>query len=189
MIERIIGESRAVSDLRKLIDRVAPSGANVLVTGESGTGKELVAKALHEKGPLKNKPFVAVNCGAIPATLIESEMFGHKRGSFTGAVVDKAGLFEVASGGSLFLDEIGEVPLAVQAKLLRAIQERQIRLVGGTEPINVNVRIISATNRNLESGVQKGTFREDLYYRLNVIQIQTPPLRERKGDVPLLVKY
>jgi two-component system response regulator PilR (NtrC family) len=143
---------------------------------------------IHESGPLKGKPFVPVNCGAIPETLIESEMFGHRRGSFTGAVAEKAGLFEAANGGTLFLDEVGELPLSMQVKLLRAIQERVFRKVGGTEDIRVDVRIIAATNRDLEAAVAKGTFREDLYYRLNVLLIKTPPLRERLGDVRLLAQ-
>lgn len=184
----ILGESPAVKELTKLIQRVASSKTNILVIGESGTGKELVARMIHDIGPLKAKPFVAVNCGAIPENLIESELFGHKKGSFTGAVSDKPGLFEVADGGTLFLDEVGELPLGLQVKLLRAIQERVFRRVGGNEDIRVDVRIIAATNRDLEAAVAKGTFREDLYYRLNVILIPTPPLRERKGDVRLLAE-
>lgn len=172
-----------------LIERVSPTKANVLVIGESGTGKELVARLLHDLGPLRTKSFVPVNCGAIPENLIESEMFGHKKGSFTGAVVEKIGLFEVADGGTLFLDEVGELPLSMQVKLLRVIQERTFRKVGGTDDQRVDVRIIAATNRDLEEGVKRGTFREDLYYRLNVIQIRTPHLRERKEDIPLLVNH
>jgi two-component system response regulator PilR (NtrC family) len=171
-----------------LIKRVSSSKTNVLIIGESGTGKELVARMIHESGPLKGKSFIPVNCGAIPETLIESEMFGHRRGSFTGAVAEKAGLFEAANGGTLFLDEVGELPLNMQVKLLRAIQERVFRKVGGTEDIRVDVRIIAATNRDLEAAVAKGTFREDLYYRLNVLLIKTPPLRERKGDVRILAQ-
>ncbi len=185
----IIGKSKLMKELNGWIERVAPSKANVLVLGESGTGKELVARMIHELGPLKSKPFVPVNCGAIPENLIESEMFGHKKGSFTGAVQDKTGLFEAVQGGTLFLDEVGELPLGMQVKLLRAIQERVIRRVGGTEDIRIDVRIIAATNRDLEAAVAAGTFREDLYYRLNVIQIQTPPLRDRKQDLPLLVSH
>jgi two-component system response regulator PilR (NtrC family) len=172
----------------KLILRIASSQTNVLIIGESGTGKELVARMIHDSGPLKGKPFIPVNCGAIPENLIESEMFGHKRGSFTGAVSDKPGLFEAANGGTLFLDEVGELPVALQVKLLRAIQERVFRRVGGNEDIRVEVRIIAATNRDLEAAVAKGTFREDLYYRLNVLLIRTPPLRERKGDVKILAE-
>jgi len=184
----ILGESPAVKDLLKLIGRVAGSKTNLLVIGESGTGKELVARMIHESGPLKDKPFIPVNCGAIPENLIESEMFGHRRGSFTGAVSEKMGLFEAANGGTLFLDEVGELPLNMQVKLLRAIQERVFRKVGGNDDIKVDLRIIAATNRDLEAAVAKGTFREDLYYRLNVILIKTPPLRERTGDVELLAK-
>jgi two-component system response regulator PilR (NtrC family) len=183
---QILGASAAVKKLIQMIEKVSAAKTNVLIIGESGTGKELVARMIHETGPLRGKPFVPVNCGAIPETLIESEMFGHRRGSFTGAVAEKQGLFEVAHGGTLFLDEVGELPLSMQVKLLRAIQERSFRKVGGTEDIKVDVRIIAATNRDLEVGVAKGTFREDLYYRLNVILLKTPPLRERKGDVPLL---
>ncbi|NDD91250.1 sigma-54-dependent Fis family transcriptional regulator [bacterium] len=186
---RILGKSKQVDQLRKLIERVAPSKSSVLIIGESGTGKELVARELHDQSDLKSKPFVPVNCGAIPETLIESELFGHKRGSFTGAVADKPGLFEAASGGTLFLDEIGEIPLSMQVKLLRALQERIIRRVGSNEDIKIDVRIVAATNRNLETAVKQGTFREDLYYRLNVILLETPPLRERKGDVSLLAEF
>ncbi len=185
---KILGESPAVKDLLKFIARVAPSQSNVLIIGESGTGKELVARMLHESGPLNGKPFIPVNCGAIPETLIESEMFGHKRGSFTGAISDKQGLFEAANGGTLFLDEVGELPLSMQVKLLRALQERVIRKVGGNDDVRVDARIVAATNRDLAAAVAKGTFREDLFYRLNVILITTPPLRERKGDVGLLAR-
>jgi two-component system response regulator PilR (NtrC family) len=172
-----------------LIRRVSQTPTNVLITGESGTGKEMVAKAIHFNGPLKDRPFVTVNCGAIPESLMESEMFGHKKGSFTGAVADKAGLFEVADGGTLFLDEVGELPLSIQVKLLRAIQERVIRRVGGTEDSKVEVRIIAATNRDLEDMVKKGTFRQDLFYRLNVIGIRSPALRERPEDIPALANH
>jgi two-component system response regulator PilR (NtrC family) len=179
----LLGKSPQIGALKKMIERVAPSKTNVLIIGESGTGKELVARALHELSPVHEGPFIAVNCGAIPETLIESELFGHKKGSFTGAVADKEGLFQVASGGTLFLDEIGELPLGMQVKLLRALQDRTIRRVGGNENIKIDVRIVAATNRNLEEAVKKGTFREDLYYRLNVILLETPPLRTRTGDV------
>lgn len=185
----IIGKSSAVQEMLKLIRRVAAAKTNILVIGESGTGKELVARMIHDLGPLEGRPFVPVNCGAIPATLIESELFGHKRGSFTGAVNEKMGLFEVAQGGTLFLDEVGELPLGMQVKLLRAIQERSIKKVGGTEDIRVDARIIAATNRDLEVAVAKGTFREDLYYRLNVILIKTPALREREGDISILAEH
>ena len=185
-MKQILGESLAVKNLISMIDKVAGNKTNVLIIGESGTGKELVARMIHESGPLKGKPFVPVNCGAIPETLIESEMFGHKKGSFTGAISDKIGLFEAASGGTLFLDEVGELPLPMQVKMLRALQEKTIRRVGANEDIKVDVRIIAATNRDLEAAVKAGTFREDLYYRLNVILIKPPPLRERHGDVEIL---
>lgn len=188
-IDNILGKSKPMKQLFEMINRVSKTKTNVLITGESGTGKELVARAIHYGGILKNKPFVAVNCGAIPETLIESELFGHKRGSFTGAVVDKDGLFRVADGGSIFLDEIGELPMSMQVKLLRVLQDRSFRPVGGTDDVKVDVRVISATNRNLEESVAKGTFREDLFYRLNVIHIRTPALRERKDDIPELVEY
>ncbi|MEE6250960.1 MAG: sigma-54 dependent transcriptional regulator, partial [Bdellovibrionota bacterium] len=187
--QNIIGNSDAMHQIFHLIERVSQSPTNVLVTGESGTGKEVVAKAIHYNGPIKEKPFVTVNCGAIPENLMESEMFGHKKGSFTGAVADKVGLFEAADEGTLFLDEVGELPLNIQVKLLRAIQERIIRKVGATEDQKVNVRIIAATNRDLQSMVNEGSFREDLFYRLNVININTPALRERTDDIPLLAKH
>ncbi len=185
----LLGKSPQVAALKKMIERVAPSKTNVLIIGESGTGKELVARALHELSPVKAGPFVAVNCGAIPETLIESELFGHKKGSFTGAVADKEGLFQVADGGTLFLDEVGELPLTMQVKLLRSLQDRTIRRVGGNDNIKIDVRIVAATNRNLEEAVRKGTFREDLYYRLNVILLETPPLRTRAGDVEELANF
>ncbi len=184
----ILGKSPQVAALKKMIERVAPSKTNILIIGESGTGKELVARALHELSPVKDGPFIAVNCGAIPETLIESELFGHKKGSFTGAIADKPGLFEAADDGTLFLDEIGELPLSMQVKLLRALQDRAIRRVGGNETIKIEVRIVAATNRNLEEAVKKGTFREDLYYRLNVIMLETPPLRDRTGDIEELAQ-
>lgn len=187
--QQIIGNSSAMHQVFELVKRVSGTPTNILITGESGTGKEVVAKAIHYNGPMKDRPFITVNCGAIPENLMESEMFGHKKGSFTGAIADKAGLFEVADGGSLFLDEIGELPLTIQVKLLRAIQERIIRRVGGTEDSKVDVRIIAATHRNLEDMVSKGTFRQDLYYRLNVINIKTPALRDRKEDIPLLAAH
>lgn len=186
MSREILGESKAIQDLKKMIHRVASAKTNVLIIGESGTGKELVARMIHEKGPFSNQPFIPVNCGAIPENLIETEMFGHQKGSFTGAVANKIGLFEAANRGTLFLDEVGELPLSMQVKLLRAIQERVIRKVGGIDDILVDVRIIAATNRDLEAAVKKGTFREDLFYRLNVILIRTPPLRDRAGDVKIL---
>lgn len=188
MDRKILGSSKPVKEMIAMINRVSGTKTNILVIGESGTGKELVARMIHSSGPLKDKPFIPVNCGAIPETLIESEMFGHRRGSFTGAVGEKAGLFEAANGGTIFLDEVGELPLSMQVKLLRVIQERSFRKVGGTDDVKVDVRIIAATNRNLEEAVGKGTFREDLYYRLNVILIKTPSLRERKEDIRMLAE-
>lgn len=185
----LIGKSKKMRELYELIEKVAPSMANVLVLGESGTGKELVARAIHYNSPRKDKPFVAVNCGAIPETLMESELFGHKKGAFTGAINDRAGLFEQAGGGTLFLDEIGEVPLQLQAKLLRVLQEKEFRRVGGVSDQKADVRIVAASNRNLEEQVREGSFREDLFYRLNVVQIQMPPLRERNEDIPQLVEH
>lgn len=187
--QNMVGNSPVMHAVYDMVKRVSQTPTNVLITGESGTGKEVVAKAIHYNGPLKDRPFITVNCGAIPENLMESEMFGHKKGSFTGAIADKAGLFEVADGGTLFLDEVGELPLTIQVKLLRAIQERVIRRVGATEDMKVEVRIIAATNRNLEEMVQKGGFRQDLYYRLNVINIKTPGLRERREDIPLLANH
>lgn len=188
-VASMVGKTRKMKELFELIERVSVTKTNVLVTGESGTGKELVARAIHYGGALKNKPFVAVNCGAIPENLIESELFGHKRGSFTGAVVDKDGLFQVANEGTIFLDEVGELPMSMQVKLLRVLQDKSFRPVGGTDNHKVDVRVISATNRNLEEAIANGTFREDLYYRLNVINIRTPSLRERKEDIPELVSH
>lgn len=185
----LVGESDSMKKIFKDIERISGSISNVLVTGESGTGKEVIARAVHNNSKLKDRSFIAVNCGAIPDTLIESEMFGHKKGSFTGAVADKKGFFELADGGTLFLDEIGELPLSVQPKLLRALQEKVIRMVGGTTDKKVNVRFITATNRDLEKMVQENTFREDLFYRLNVVRLHIPPLRERKEDIPLFVEH
>lgn len=187
--QSLVGNSEEMHRIYDLVKRVSQTPTNVLITGESGTGKEVVAKAIHFNGPLKDKPFVTINCGAIPEQLMESEMFGHKKGSFTGAIVDKSGLFEVADGGTLFLDEVGELPLTIQVKLLRAIQERVIRRVGATEDIKIDVRICAATNRDLEEMVKEGTFRQDLFYRLNVINIKTPSLRDRKDDIPLLANH
>jgi two-component system response regulator PilR (NtrC family) len=187
--QNMIGNSDSMHRIFELVSRVSQTPTNILVTGESGTGKEVVAKAIHYNGPLKDKAFVTINCGAIPENLMESEMFGHKKGSFTGAISDKSGLFEVADGGTLFLDEVGELPLSIQVKLLRAIQERIIRRVGATDDIKVEVRIIAATNRDLDEMVSKGGFRQDLYYRLNVINIKTPSLRDRKTDIPLLANH
>jgi len=187
--QNLVGNSETMHRIYEMVRRVSQTPTNVLITGESGTGKEMVAKAVHYNGPLKDKPFVTVNCGAIPESLMESEMFGHKKGSFTGAIVDKSGLFEVADGGTLFLDEVGELPLTIQVKLLRAIQERVIRRVGGTDDTKIEVRIIAATNRDLDEMVKAGSFRQDLFYRLNVINIKTPSLRERADDIPLLATH
>lgn len=185
----IIYKSDVMSQLMKMIEKVAPSQANILVLGESGTGKELLARALHEKSSRRNKPFVAINCGALRETLLESELFGHEKGSFTGAYTRKIGLAEAANGGTLFLDEIGELPMSIQAKLLRFIQEGEIFRVGGKEAIKVDIRIVCATNRELDQEVVRGTFREDLFYRINTIVVSAPPLRRRKEDIPVLVNY
>ncbi|MHB1043626.1 MAG: sigma-54-dependent transcriptional regulator [Eubacteriales bacterium] len=186
---RIIGESKAIKELRFLIDRVAISNATVLITGESGTGKEVVAVAIHQASPRRDMPFVTVNCAALPEHLLESELFGHEKGAFTGAVARKLGRFELADKGTIFLDEIAEMSLNMQAKFLRFLQEKTFERVGGTETLKVDVRVIAATNRNLMEGIAKATFREDLYYRLNVIPIHLPPLRERKEDLPLLAEH
>ena len=186
---RMIGGSRVMQELFQLVAKVARHPTTVLVTGESGTGKELVARAIHENSPRKERAFVAVNCAAIPENLLESEFFGHVRGAFTGADRDRRGLFEEADGGTLFLDEIGELPLAMQVKLLRVLQDQEIRRVGGNKNIAVDVRIVAATSRNLSNEIQEGRFRQDLYYRLNVIHVHVPPLRERPGDLPLLCDY
>jgi two-component system response regulator PilR (NtrC family) len=185
----LIGKSKKMRDVYDLIEKVANSMASVIILGESGTGKELAAKAIHYNSPRREKPFVAVNCGAIPETLIEAELFGHKKGAFTGAIANRPGLFEQAEGGTLFLDEIGEIPLQLQAKLLRVLQEREFRRVGGTTAIKADVRIIAASNRDMEEQVKDGTFREDLFYRLNVVQLRLPALRERSEDIPLLLEH
>jgi two-component system response regulator PilR (NtrC family) len=185
----IIAKSQKMRELFNMIQKVAASQSSVLILGESGTGKELAARSIHTCSPRKSKPFVAVNCGAIPENLIESELFGHKKGSFTGAVSDRPGLFEQAEGGTLFLDEIGELPLLMQTKLLRVLQEREFKRVGDAQTRKADVRIVSASNRDLESQVKDGTFREDLFYRLNVVQLVMPPLRERIEDIPLLAEY
>ncbi|MFC2074677.1 sigma-54-dependent transcriptional regulator [Bdellovibrionota bacterium] len=187
--DNIIGSTEAMEKLFELIQRVSETKSNVLITGESGTGKELIAKAVHFNGPLQKKPFVTVNCGAIPENLLESEMFGHKKGSFTGAVTDKIGLFKVADGGTIFLDELGELPVALQVKLLRVIQEGTFRPVGSTEDIQVQVRIISATNKDLVQEIRAKRFREDLFYRMNVIQVHAPALRDHKEDIPILIDH
>lgn len=188
-LENIIGKSRKMQELFTLIPRVAQSISTVLITGESGTGKELVASALHNLSPRKNKSFVTINCATFPEGLLESEMFGHMKGSFTGAVNSKAGLFETADGGSFFLDEIGEMPLPLQSKFLRVLENGTFRRVGGTSDIKVDVRIIAATNKNIAEEVAAGRFREDLYYRLNVVPVTIPPLRERGDDIVLLLDH
>ena len=186
---RMIGESGVMKRVFLLVERIAASEASVLVTGESGTGKELIAKAIHSRSSRSANPFVAINCGAIPENLIESELFGHKKGSFTGAVADNPGLFRQAHGGTIFLDEIGELPPQMQTKLLRVLQERMIRAVGDTKDVPVDVRVVAATNRDLKKEIKANAFREDLYYRLNVVNVVVPPLRERKEDIPHLVRH
>ena len=187
--DMIVGNSPVMLHMYKMIRQVAPTRTNVLITGESGTGKELIARAIHKESDRRSKSFVVINCGGIPETLLESELFGHKKGSFTGATNDKKGLFEVADKGTIFLDEIGELSMPIQVKLLRAIQERTFKAVGGNEDIVVDIRIIAATNKQLEKEVIAGNFREDLFYRLNVIEIKLPPLRERKGDLRALAQH
>jgi DNA-binding NtrC family response regulator len=187
--ENIIGQSEAMQRLFAAIDRVADTDVSVLVRGQSGTGKELVANALHYRGPRRTKPLVKMNCAALSQELVESELFGHERGAFTGAVGRREGKFEAADGGTLFLDEVGDMPLETQAKLLRALQEKEFERVGGNSPIRVDVRVIAATNQDLEAGVRSGRFREDLYYRLRVVELTIPPLTERRDDVPLLIDH
>ena len=187
--EQIIGTSPQIEHVRLLIDKVAPCEARVLITGENGTGKELGARCLHAKSNRAAAPFVEVNCAAIPSELIESELFGHERGAFTSAIKQRRGKFEQADGGTLFMDEIGDMSLAAQAKVLRALQERKISRVGSDKDIEVNVRVIAATNKNLREEIQKGNFREDLYHRLAVIVVRVPPLREHAGDIPALVEH
>ena len=176
-------------DVLQVLKRVSKTDSTILLLGESGTGKELIARAIHNNSLRNEKPFVAVNCAAIPEDLLESELFGYQKGSFTGALVDKIGKFEHADGGTIFLDEIGDLKLELQAKLLRVLQEKRIDKIGGTDPIKVNVRVIAATNQNLRELIEKGMFREDLYYRLSVIPVRIPPLRERREDIPLLIEY
>jgi len=185
----IVGKSDKIQKVFELIMKVANSKSTVLITGESGTGKELVARGIHHNSERRDKPFVSISCGAIPETLLESELFGHQKGAFTGADSDKKGLFEVADGGTFFLDEVSEAPPSIQAKLLRVLQEKEFKRVGGVKDIKVNVRVIAATNKNLHKLIEDGKFREDLYYRLNVIPIELPSLRERKEDIPLLVSH
>ncbi|MGI8838549.1 MAG: sigma 54-interacting transcriptional regulator [Pyrinomonadaceae bacterium] len=185
----IVGESSAVRDVLQFISKVAPTDSTVLISGESGTGKELAARAIHQNSKRANKPFMAVNCAALAESLLESELFGHEKGSFTGALVQKKGRLEVAEGGTVFLDEIGDLAPALQVKLLRVLQEREFERVGGTRPIKLDIRVIAATNKNLEEAVSTGAFRQDLYYRLNVVSLEMPPLRNRLEDIPLLANY
>jgi two-component system response regulator PilR (NtrC family) len=186
---QIVGQSSSIQQVFEMIRKVAPTKSNVLITGESGTGKELVAQAIHSLGSKNSRRFIAINCSAIPEGLLESELFGHKKGSFTSAIRDKKGLFECAKGGTLFLDEIGHMPMSCQVKLLRAVEHRQIIPIGATEPIDIDLRLVAATNKDLAKEIKEGRFREDLYYRMNVVGIHLPPLRERKEDIPLLVKH
>lgn len=186
---QIVGNSPKMVHIYNVVEQVAKTRTNVLITGESGTGKELIARSIHDESDRNDRPFIVINCGGIPETLMESELFGHKKGSFTGATHEKKGLFEIADTGTVFLDEIGELSLPIQVKLLRAVQERVFKAVGGNEDIKVDIRIISATNKNLEEEVIQGNFREDLFYRLNVIEIKMPPMRERKGDLRPLAQH
>jgi sigma-54 specific flagellar transcriptional regulator A len=186
-IQNLIGRSRAISDINRMIEQVANTGASVLIMGESGTGKEVIARNIHAHSDRRNKPFVPINCGAIPSELLESELFGHEKGAFTGAISARKGRFELAEGGVIFLDEIGDMPLAMQVKLLRVLQERTYEKIGSNHSNRTDVRVIAATHRPLEKMIEEGSFREDLYYRLNVFPIEVPPLRERREDVPLLI--
>ncbi|MDD2850349.1 MAG: sigma-54 dependent transcriptional regulator [Desulfuromonadaceae bacterium] len=188
-IPNMQGEHPKIKEVFRVVAKIAPSNSTVLIVGESGTGKELIARAIHDGSPRRDKPFIAINCAAIPDTLIESELFGHEKGSFTGANAREIGIFEAADGGTVFLDEIGEMNVAMQAKLLRAIQEKEIRRVGGKVNIALDVRLVSATNKELEQEIKKGSFREDLFYRLNVIRINLPPLRERGSDIKILAEF
>ena len=185
----LIGKSPGMREIYGVIEAVSQNKSNVLLSGENGTGKELVARTIHNKGALANQPFLAINCGALSETLLESQLFGHRRGSFTSAIEDHEGVFQAADGGTLFLDEITEIPLPLQVKFLRAIQEKEVTPLGSTRPIRVDVRIIAATNRNIEESVNNGSFRTDLFYRLNVVPIHLPPMRERREDIPLLVNH
>ncbi len=189
MFEEIVGTSAALQRVLSLLSKVAPTDASVLVTGETGTGKELVARAIHRRSHRSSRPFVSVNCAAIPRDLIASELFGHEKGSFTGALQRRLGRFEMAEGGTIFLDEVGELPLETQIALLRVLQEHEFERVGGTRSIQTNVRVVAATNRDLWAAIAAGTFRSDLFYRLNVFPIEMPPLRERQEDIPVLVEY
>ncbi|MFU8818136.1 MAG: sigma-54-dependent transcriptional regulator [Desulfurivibrio sp.] len=185
----MVGKSRRMREIYSLIEKVAPAPTSVLITGESGTGKELVARAIHSRSPREKEPFISLNCAGLPETLLESELFGHERGAFTGAVALRKGRFELADHGTLLLDEVGEMPLTLQVKLLRVIQERAFERVGGSKTLKVDVRIIAATNKDLKEEVERGNFREDLYYRLNVVHIHLPPLRERQDDIQMLVSH
>src|SRR5213596_4069004 len=185
----IVGASAKIQDVLRMISRLKDTRTPVLISGESGTGKELAARAIHFRGTMAKTPFVAVDCGSLVPTLMESELFGYEKGAFTGATKSKAGLFQSADGGTIFLDEIGELPQEMQAKLLRVLQEKEVRPVGSNEKVNVDVRVIAATNRDLESAYKEGTFRKDLYFRLNVVTLHLPALRERKSDIPTLVHY
>jgi transcriptional regulator with GAF, ATPase, and Fis domain len=189
MFEEIVGTSAALQRVLSLVSKVAPTDASVLITGETGTGKELVARAIHRCSQRSSKPFVSVNCAAVPRDLIASELFGHEKGSFTGAVQRRVGRFELADGGTIFLDEVGELPLVTQIALLRVLQEREFERVGGTRSIQTNVRVVAATNRDLRAAIAAGTFRSDLFYRLNVFPLEVPPLRDRREDIPELVEY
>ena len=189
IIKNIIGKSKPIKELKELIIKIAPTDSTVLIMGESGTGKELVAQAIHKYSNRKNKPFVTINCGALPENLLESELFGYEKGAFTGATTSKKGLVKIANGGTLFLDEVGELPLSLQVKLLRLLQFKEFIPLGSTKTEQVDIRIIAATNKNLKEEVERGNFREDLFYRLNVVPIYIPPLRERVDDIPLLINY
>ena len=188
-LDGIIGTSANIQDVLRMVSRLKDTRTPVLIAGESGTGKELVARAIHFRGALAQTPFVAVDCGSLVPTLMESELFGYEKGAFTGATKSKAGLFQAANGGTIFLDEIGELPLEMQAKLLRVLQEKEIRPVGSNDKVNVDVRVIAATNRDLEAAYRSGTFRKDLYFRLNVVTVHLPPLRDRRSDIPMLVHH
>lgn len=187
--ENIVGKSEVMQNVYEMMEKVAPTDSTILIYGESGTGKELVARAIHYHSPRKDKPFVAINCGGLPEGLLESELFGHVKGAFTGAISDKVGLFRVANGGTIFLDEVSATSPTIQVKLLRVLQEKEIKRVGDTKDIPVSVRVLTATNKRLDKEVAKGSFREDLFYRLSVIPLELPPLRERKEDMPLLVQH
>ncbi len=189
MDREIVGESSAIRKVYDFVRRTAPADSTILITGESGTGKELVARALHANSPRSEFPFVAINCAALPESLLESELFGHEKGAFTGALIQKKGKLEAAEGGTIFLDEVGEMAMPLQAKLLRALQEREIERVGSTRPVKVNIRVVAATNQDLQKGIQEGTFRQDLFYRLNVLTLRTPALRDMREDIPLLARY